>query len=130
MVGWHHRLYGHGFGWTLVIGDGQGGLACCGSRGCKESDINERLNWTELSIPHMETLPCGSDSTESASNAWDQGLIPGLRRSPGEGNGNPLQYLCLDNSMDRGTWLSHFHFHYTSDIFINIHHMKPRSVWH
>ena len=48
MVGWHHRLDGHGFGWTLGVGDRQGGLACCGSWGCKESDATERLNWTEL----------------------------------------------------------------------------------
>ena len=46
MVGWHHWLNGHGFGWTLGVGDGQGGLACCGSWGCKESDTTERLNWT------------------------------------------------------------------------------------
>ena len=48
MVGWHHRLYGHEFEWTLGVGDGQGGLACCDSWGCKESDMIERLNWTEL----------------------------------------------------------------------------------
>ena len=48
MVGWHHRLYGHGFGWTLGVGDGQGGLACCGSWGLKELDTTEWLNWTEL----------------------------------------------------------------------------------
>jgi len=48
MVGWHHRLDGHGFGWTLGVGDGQGGLACCGSWGHKESDTTEQLNWTEL----------------------------------------------------------------------------------
>ena len=41
MVGWHHRLNGHGFGWTLGVGDGQGGLACCGSWGHKESDMIE-----------------------------------------------------------------------------------------
>ena len=45
MVGWHHRLDGHGFGWTPGVGDGQGGLACCGSWGCKESDRTEWLNW-------------------------------------------------------------------------------------
>ena len=45
---WHHRLNGHGFGWTPGVGDGQGGLACCGSWGHKESDVTERLNWTEL----------------------------------------------------------------------------------
>ena len=41
---------------------------------------------------------------EPASNAEDLGLIPGLVRSPGEENGNPLQYSCLENSMDRGAW--------------------------
>ena len=45
MVGWHHRLNGHGFGWTPGIGDGQGGLVGCGSWGCKKSDMIERLNW-------------------------------------------------------------------------------------
>ena len=47
MVGWHHRLNGHGFGWTPGVGDGQGGLVCCSSWGRKESDMTERLNWTE-----------------------------------------------------------------------------------
>ena len=41
MVGWHHRLDGHEFGWTPGVGDGQGGLACCDSWGCKESDMTE-----------------------------------------------------------------------------------------
>ena len=49
-------------------------------------------------------LPGGSDSKESACNAGDSGLIPGSSRSPGEGNGYPLQYSCLENSMDRGAW--------------------------
>ena len=44
MVGWHHQHNGHGFGWTSGVGDGQGGLACCGSWGRKESDTTERLN--------------------------------------------------------------------------------------
>ena len=47
MAGWHHRLDGHEFEWTLGVGDGQGGLACCDSWGCKESDMTEWLNWTE-----------------------------------------------------------------------------------
>ena len=49
-------------------------------------------------------LPCGSDGKESACNAGDLGLVPGLERSPGEGNGYPLQYSCLQDSMDKGTW--------------------------
>ena len=44
MVGWHHQLNGHGFGWTPGVGDGQEGLACCGSWGCKELDMTEQLN--------------------------------------------------------------------------------------
>ena len=48
MVGWHHWLDGRGSGWTLGVGDGQGGLACCDSWGRKELDTTERLNWTEL----------------------------------------------------------------------------------
>ena len=48
MAGWHHRLNGHEFEWTPGVGDGQGGLACCSSWGCKESDTTEQLNWTDL----------------------------------------------------------------------------------
>ena len=48
MVGWCYQLDGRGFGWTPGVGDGQGGLACCGSWGHKESDTTERLNWTEM----------------------------------------------------------------------------------
>ena len=49
-------------------------------------------------------FPGSWDSREFACNAGDLGLIPGSRRFPGKGNGNPLQYLCLGNSMDRGAW--------------------------
>ena len=48
MAGWHHWLNGRESEWTPGVGDGQGGLACCGSWGCKESDVTEQLNWTEL----------------------------------------------------------------------------------
>ena len=48
MAGWHHQLYGHGFGWTPGVGDAQTGLVCYDSWGQKESDRTERLNWTEL----------------------------------------------------------------------------------
>ena len=47
IAGWHHQLKGNKFGWTLGVGDGQRALACCGSWGCKESDMTEQLNWTE-----------------------------------------------------------------------------------
>ena len=49
-------------------------------------------------------FPGGSDSTASTYNAGDLGLIPELGRSPEEGNGNPLQYSCLENPMDGGSW--------------------------
>ena len=64
----------------------------------------------DLALMHivMVTLglgfPGGSDSQESACNAGDLGSLPGLGRSPGEGNGNPLQYSCLENSVGRGAW--------------------------
>ena len=48
MAGWHHWLDGHESEWTPGVGDGQGGLACCDSWGCKESDTTDQLNWTEL----------------------------------------------------------------------------------
>ena len=51
-----------------------------------------------------ECFPGGSDSKPSPYNAGDPGSIPGAGRSPGEGNGNPLQYSCLENPMDRGAW--------------------------
>ena len=55
MVGWHHRLNGHGFGQTPGVGDGQGGLACCSLWGRKESDTTERteLNCKNILKPHL-----------------------------------------------------------------------------
>ena len=54
MAWWHHRLDAHEIGWTPGVGDGQGGLACCDSRGRKESDTNEQLNLTELNWSSVE----------------------------------------------------------------------------
>ena len=50
-----------------------------------------------------------AQSVKSACNARDLGLISGLGRSPGEGNGNPLQFSCLENAMDRGAWQATVH---------------------
>ena len=54
-------------------------------------------------------FPGGSDGKASAYNAGDPGSIPGSGRSPGEGNGNPFQYSCLENPMDGGVWLATVH---------------------
>ena len=119
MAGWHHQLNGHGFGWTLGVGDGQAGLACCDSWGRKELDTTEWLNWTELNhystITEVSTCICyfsfphGSLAKWPPVNAGDVSLIPGLGRSPGKGNSKSLQYSCLGNPMDRGAWQAIVH---------------------
>ena len=69
----------------------------------------------ETVFPHSsyessyEDFPHSSVGKESACNAGDLGWIPGSGRSPGEGNGNPLQYSCLENPMDRGAWWATAH---------------------
>ena len=55
------------------------------------------------------SFPGGSDGEEYACNAGDSGLIPGSERSPGEGNGNPLRYSCLENPTDRRAWRARVH---------------------
>ena len=76
---------------------------CCYSWGCKELETTEKLNRTELNFPD------GSDSEESACSAGDPGSIPESGRSPGEGTNYPLQYSCLQNSLDRGAWQATVH---------------------
>ena len=58
----------------------------------------------QLYINHLLEFLGGLDGKTSIYNAGDLGSIPGSGRSPGEGNGNPLQYYCLENPMDRGAW--------------------------
>ena len=65
--------------------------------------------WGNEVLTSRDGFPGGSDGKESACNAGDMGSIPGSGRSPGEGNGNPLQYSCLENAMDRGAWKSTVH---------------------
>ena len=62
-----------------------------------------------ISRSYAMGFPGGSDSKESACNAGDAGLIPGWGRFPGGGNGNPLQYSCLESPMDRGAWQATVH---------------------
>ena len=57
MAGWHHRLNGHGFGWTPGVGDGQGGLVCCGSWGLKESETIEQMKQQQASLGYQGGVP-------------------------------------------------------------------------
>ena len=70
MAGWHHQLKGHEFEWTTGVGDGQGGLACCRMWGHKESDMTERLNWTELNWTQALTTWCLLLSSETWPNKY------------------------------------------------------------
>ena len=60
-------------------------------------------------VRNVQAFHGGSDGKESVRNAGDLDSIPGFGRSPGEGNGYPLQYFCLENSMDRGVWRATVH---------------------
>ena len=71
--------------------------------------IENWKNINEMLVASILSFPSGSDNKESACNAGDPGSIPGSERSPGEGNGNPLHYSCLENSMDRGAWQATVH---------------------
>ena len=93
MAGWHHWLDGCEFVWTPGVGDGQRGLVCCNSWGCKELDTTEWLNWTELNWNLLISgFPDGPVGKESTCNAGDHGWVPGSGRSAKEGIGYPLQY--------------------------------------
>ena len=70
----------------------------------------------------------GSEVKVSARNAGDPGSIPGSGRSPGEGNGNPLQYSCLDNPMDRGAWWATVHGVAKSRTRLSDFTSKPKKV--
>ena len=72
--------------------------------GVREGSVSSGPFWVKLGcfLPLQGGLPSGSDGKESACNARDMDSIPGSRRAPGEGNGDPLQYSCLENPIDRG----------------------------
>ena len=96
----------------MIEGDGRG-------EGRKENQRREEIRkppsidkqeFTDLTnLPSTLGFPGDSDGKASACSAGDLGSIPGSGRSPGEGNGNPLQYSCLENSMDGGAWYGTVH---------------------
>ena len=119
MVGWHHRLNGHSLSKLQEM---------VKDREAWRAAVHGITSWTWLSdwtttsitsllcaLYHDEELnltkyfPGGSEDKESACKVGDLGSIPGLGRSPGEESGNPLQYSCLENPMDRGAWRSAIH---------------------
>ena len=70
--------------------------------GRRVMEIKTKIN--KWNLIKLKDFPSGSDGKASAYNAGDLGSVPGSGRSPGEGNGNPLQYSCLKNTMDGGAW--------------------------
>ena len=113
MAGWHHWLDGCESGWTPGVGDG---LACYDSWDWKESDMTERLNWTEKFRLHSKSrslLHCSG--FPQRRYLWWVGerffaglfyylLIDGISWPLTQGHGNHLQYYCLENPMERGAW--------------------------
>ena len=103
MVGWHHWLDGHEFEQTPGVSDAQENLVYCSPWAAKSQ--TGLSNWTDWLTDTIYGLPwwlTGKESACSIGDSGNTGSVPGMGRSPGEGNDNPLQYSCLGNLMDRG----------------------------
>ena len=104
--------------WRIPWTEEPGGLQSMGLQRVGHDWATE-LNWSEIQkgfifsfciqMYSLKHFPGGSDSKESTCNVGGLCLIPGLGRSPGGGHGNPLQYSCLENPMDRGAWRATSH---------------------
>ena len=93
--------------WIVTCGEGHMIWVTTGTR--KMKDASNRFD--------LSSQACGSVVKTPPANAGDVGWIPRLGRSPGEGNGNPLQYSCLENPMDRGAW------------WPTVHGVTKRQTW-
>ena len=97
---------------AIWAASGSGGVGVLMMMGCRILKGKEHVDWVISKQAYKRkgvdteiwSFPCSSVGKESVCNAGDLGLIPGSERSPGEGNGNPLQFCCLENPMDRGAW--------------------------
>ena len=101
-------------GITVSPGGKDLGSICCSFCPRDTHNPSNLVSKAVFLVYHFETLqsysfPGGSDGKVSACDAGDPGWIPGLGRSPGERNGNPLQYSCLENPMDGGAWWATVH---------------------
>ena len=99
-------LDGHESEWTPGVCDGQGGLACCDSWGCKESDMTERLNWTDSL---NKRLPRWFSAKESVCNVGDTDFHPWVGKIPWRRKWQPTPVFCLGKSMDRGVGKATFY---------------------
>ena len=118
---WWGQSIPHGWPgtWFLAHGhrgqlDGAASDATCSFTKCRAFALSQARSGWVTSTDNMWSqpsrgFPCSSVGKESTCNAGDLGSIPGSGRSPEEGNGNPLQYPCLENSMDRGAWQGTVH---------------------
>ena len=104
--GWHRQLDGHEFAQAPGDGEGQGRLTCCSPWESPKSDMTGQLNNKNKfsNLPRNQASQVAlvvKNPPANSGDIRDVGLIPGLGGSPGEGNGNPLQYSCLENPMAR-----------------------------
>ena len=91
-----------------------------------EPSYDDLKSWSETSIT---CFPGDSDSKELACNAGDLSLIPRSGRSPGEGHSNPLQYSCLENPLDRGTWWAAVYRVAQNGIPMKRFSKEPQDMW-
>ena len=119
MAGWHHRLDGYEFEWTLGVGDGQGGLTCCNSWGHKESDMAEWLKWTELKWMHTygvykndtDEIICmaAMETQTQRTDLWTRRGEWGGRRGWDYAESNMETYITIckiDSQWEFAVWLS------------------------